>query len=78
MTKEKLFKNLASQLVKIRTDAGENQDFVEDHGVSLKYYQKLESPKVMKNPSLWVLYCLARAFKANITISSKGIRIASS
>ncbi|MBX7149570.1 hypothetical protein K1X76_10870 [bacterium] len=75
MKKEDLFKDLSKELVKIRADRGENQDYVENFGVSLKYYQKLESPKVMKNPSLWILYCLAKAFKVSIVISPKGVQI---
>ena len=75
MQKAQLLKELARQLVKVRTQRGLNQDFVENFGVSLKYYQKLESPKVLKNPSLWVLHCLAKAFKTNIFITPRGVQI---
>lgn len=75
MTKEKLLKTLSTQLTQRRAQLGKNQDCVEDFGLSLKYYQKLESPKLLKNPSLWVLYCLARAFKISITISPTGLKL---
>lgn len=63
MNKDKLLQQVGERVRKARISAGLNQEDLEDHGISWKHYQRIETG--ITNTSIRVLYKLAKAFKCH-------------